>query len=350
MEKKTLGQLALLWLKARVKIIGLYLVVIASYWLVVILSKIYLEPILYSTQLVLFIGIVVSIADYRSYVRKHYRLLDLYENTMVTLEHLPEPKDLLEEDYQYIIRALATSRQIMKQQVKKQESEMVDYYTLWAHQIKTPITAMRLLLQGDDLETQVYELGQELFKIEQYVEMVLQYLRLESISSDMVLRSYNLCDIVRSALKKYAMSFIGRKITLDFEPFEEWVITDEKWITFVIEQLLSNSLKYTHSGKITIRMENRGIKTLVIEDTGIGISPEDLPRIFDRGFTGYNGRMDKKSTGIGLYLCKQVTTKLSHTLEVTSKVKEGTKVSIGFREDKQERMEPYKNESIPGEM
>lgn len=180
--------------------------------------------------------------------------------------------------------------------------------------------------------------------------MVLQYLRLESISSDMVLRSYNLCDIVRQALKKYAMSFIGKKITLDFEPFEEWVITDEKWITFVIEQVLSNSLKYTQSGTITIRMENKGVKTLVIEDTGIGISPEDLPRIFDRGFTGYNGRMYKKSTGIGLYLCKPVANKLSHTLEVTSTVGEGTKIYIGFREDEHERTEPYKNESMRKEM
>ena len=125
----------------------------------VILSKVYLEPILYSTQIVLFIGIGVGIADYRGYIHKHHRLLDLYKNTLVTLEHLPEPKDLLEEDYQHIVKALATSRQIMKQQAKKQESEMVDYYTLWVHQIKTPITAMRLLLQGDALETQGYELG-----------------------------------------------------------------------------------------------------------------------------------------------------------------------------------------------
>lgn len=352
MEKKTLGELAFLWFKARVKIIIFYLVIIGIYGCVTMLSQVYLVPIFYSTQIVIFIGIIIGIIDYIHYVHKHRCLLDVYADINRSLKQLPKPIDLLEEHYQHILVALSDKGQAMKQQAKLQESEMKDYYTLWAHQIKTPITAMRLLLKGEGLEAKSYELEQELFKVEQYVEMVLQYLRLESISSDMVLHSYNLYDMIKQAVKKYSISFIGKKISLEFEPFDAVVVTDEKWISFVIEQLLSNSLKYTHTGKITIRMEDRGegIKTLIIEDTGIGISSEDLPRIFERGFTGYNGRMYRKSTGIGLYLCKQVTNKLSHTLEVYSKVGEGTSVAIGFYEEEAEVFQPYKNERMLKEM
>ena len=158
--------------------------------------------------------------------------------------------------------------------------------------------------------------------------MVMQYLRLDSDYSDYVLTRHALDDIVRQAVRKYARLFILKKITLDFCETGLTVLTDEKWLLFVIEQILSNSLKYTHSGAISIYAEGG---TLVIADTGIGIRPEDLPRVFDKGFTGYNGRADKKSSGIGLYLCRRITDKLGHTLKIASEVGRGTRVYIGFK-------------------
>ena len=187
---------------------------------------------------------------------------------------------------------------------------------------------MRLLLQSEAGAPFVPELEQELFKIEQYVEMVLQYLRLESMSSDLTLAEYPLEDLVRQAVKKYSVVFIHKKIALKLEKFSCRVLTDEKWLVFVLEQLLSNALKYTPRGSVSIRMAPGGQKTLIIEDTGIGIHPEDIPRIFERGFTGYNGRMDKKSTGIGLYLCRKILNKLGHTIRIVSTPGVGTKVLI----------------------
>lgn len=334
MEKKSVGALAFLWLKDHRKSIVLYLVLMFLYCVVAALSKIPMGPIIYSTYVFGFIGIVICLWDYQKYVKKYHALLNVYENRGISLEQLPMSKNLIEETYQEILKALYDNQQAAKMQLGEQKTEMSDYYTLWAHQIKTPIAAMKLLLEQKE-EQNGYMLETELFKIEQYVEMVLQYLRLESISSDLVLKPYSLQDIVRQAVKKYAMSFIGKKLTLQLEPFEETVLTDEKWISFVIEQILSNSLKYTQTGSITISVEDTEEETkLMIKDTGIGISPEDLPRICDRGFTGYNGRMDKKSTGIGLYLCKQVTTRLSHHLEITSVVGKGTTVTLGFRKKK----------------
>ena len=168
-------------------------------------------------------------------------------------------------------------------------------------------------------------LEQELFKIEQYVEMLLSYLRLDSESADLVLHRCSLDEIVRQAARKYAKVFIAQKITLDFTPCGAEVLTDEKWLSFVVEQLLSNALKYTPAGTITVR----GSETqLVITDTGIGIAPEDLPRVFEKGYTGYNGRISQVSTGIGLYLCRRILTQLGHGITITSQLGQGTRVCI----------------------
>lgn len=335
MEKKSLGELLWAWLKARYKIIGLYILLMSIYQIVGLLSHLELSALTYSAYLFCFIGICCSILDIRKYVKTYQALLDTNQNKMMTLEHLPKANDLKEAAYQEIIFGIYEEMQSVKAQMKRQAAEANDYYTLWAHQIKTPIAAMHLLLQSEAYHASSLALEQELFKVEQYAEMALQYLRLESISSDLVLSSYGLYDIAAQALKKYAVRFIGKKLSLEFEPFDDTVITDEKWLQFVIEQILSNSIKYTPEGKISIRMENP--QTLVISDTGIGIHTEDLPRIFDRGFTGYNGRMDKKSTGIGLYLCKKVTQKLSHDIKVTSKIGEGTSVYIIFKKEEEYR-------------
>ena len=184
---------------------------------------------------------------------------------------------------------------------------------------------MRLQLQGEDSESN-RELLDELQRIEQYVEMVLTYLRLDAGATDYVLKQYDLDDILRQAVRKYASQFIRKKIRLVYEPLSCKVLTDEKWFLFVIEQVLSNALKYTRSGEISITLE--APKTLCIRDTGIGIAPEDLPRIFEKGFTGYNGRSDKKASGIGLYLCRRICGRLNHEISVTSKVDEGTEVRI----------------------
>ena len=200
------------------------------------------------------------------------------------------------------------------------------YYAMWAHQIKTPITAMNLLLQQPG-EADKNALSAELFRIEQYVEMVLSYLKLDGNGSDFVLRKRQLDPIVRGCVRKYAKLFIMKKLPLNFTDTGMTVYTDEKWLSFMIEQLLSNALKYTSNGGISIYAEG---KALVIEDTGIGISPEDLPRLGERGFTGYNGHEDKKSTGLGLYLCKTICGKLGHKLIIESKPQSGTRVKILF--------------------
>lgn len=247
-------------------------------------------------------------------------------------EKLPLPGDEIERLYQELLANLQEERIRQVGEVMREKTEITDYFTLWTHQIKTPIAAMRLLLQQGITEPEQYyeqkkEVESELFKIEQYVEMVLQYLRLNSSVNDFVLKEYELDDIIRQAVRKYAPMFIRKKLTLCYEPLQKKVVTDEKWMVFVLEQLLSNAIKYTASGTISIYMKD---SCLLIEDTGIGILSEDLPRIFDKGYTGYNGRSDKKASGIGLYLVQKILHKLGHKILIESEPEKGTRVKLLF--------------------
>lgn len=285
------------------------------------------EPFLYGLALCLAAGLLAAAPDAYAYWRRHRQMIRLKAEVKQGLPDFPAPQNLPEEDQFRLLKALWEEKENCRTDGLRRQQETLDYYTLWAHQVKTPIAAMRLLLQGEDTETG-RALQAELFKTEQYVEMVLSYARLGSSSTDYVFRRYSLDDLVRQAVRKYAPLFIRKKIKLDLQPLDCQVLTDEKWLVFVIGQVLSNALKYTSEGCISIYREPK--KTLVIADTGIGIAPEDLPRIWEKGFIGCNGRKDKRATGIGLYLCKRVLENLSHTVKVESQVGKGTKVSIGL--------------------
>ncbi len=207
----------------------------------------------------------------------------------------------------------------------RQQSE--DYYTAWTHQIKAPIATMRLILQSEDTPEH-RELSDELFRIEQYAEMALCYLRLESPSTDLVLQTLPLDKGIRQAVRRYAAQFVRRRLRLEYAGCTDQVLSDEKWLQFILEQLLSNAIKYTPSGSVTIEVRKQQV---FITDTGIGIAPEDLPRIFEKGFTGYNGRADKKSTGLGLYLCRQAADMLGHRLWASSEPGRGATFTLDLR-------------------
>lgn len=210
-------------------------------------------------------------------------------------------------------------------------NDLLDYYTLWVHQVKTPIAASSLLI-GDlkDKETKS-QLEQELFKIESYVHLVLQYLRLESFHDDLVLKQENLADLVREVVKKYALFFIQQGLRINLHDLDHTIVTDKKWFLVILEQVLSNSLKYTKEGSIEIYFHEG---SLYIKDTGLGIQNADLLRVFERGFSGYNGRLTQQSSGLGLYLSKKIADQLGHKIAIDSQVGQGTTVSIAFPEKK----------------
>lgn len=316
--------LFLLYLHKNWKPIALFCLFILCFTIVFSLSHHPLDPILYSFLLCSYIVLVFFVVDFITFIKKYKKLKNAEKTIMVQIDQLPAPKNAIEQKYQELLQILYKNKIELTVQADNKQKDLVDYFTQWTHQIKTPIAAMRLLLQSEQKE-QTAELELELIKIEQYVEFVLQYLRLESMSNDLVFKKYELDDIIKQAIRKNAKMFIRKKISLNYSDVNLTVLTDEKWLLFVIEQILSNALKYTREGSISIYRKN---KRLIIEDTGIGIQVEDLPRVFEKGFTGFNGRAFKQSTGIGLYLCKQILTKLSHDITIESEVGVGTKVMI----------------------
>ena len=246
-------------------------------------------------------------------------------------DELPAAQSPQEQAYQALLLALHADRQKLKSDMNARYHDMTEYYTVWAHQIKTPIAAMRLALQNEDTPLSRRLTG-EVGRVEQYVQMALTYLRLGSDSSDYVIRSCALDNIVRPAVRRFAGEFIQRKIQLNYQMLNYTVITDEKWLGFVVEQVLSNALKYTPQGSVSIYMEPEGV--LCIRDTGIGVAPEDLPRVFEKGYTGYNGRSHRKASGLGLYLCREILTRLGHSVSAESQVDHGTTIRIDLRQHK----------------
>ena len=210
-------------------------------------------------------------------------------------------------------------------------NDLMDYYTLWAHQIKTPIAASSLLVGEIEDKKVKNQLEQELFKIESYVNIVLQYLRLESFHEDLVLKKENVEDLVQEIVKKYAIFFIQKGLSLNLHDLDRTIITDRKWFVVILEQVLSNSLKYTSQGGIEIYFQE---DTLYIKDSGLGIQDADLLRVFERGFSGYNGRLTQQSSGLGLYLSKKIADELGHQISIASQVGQGTTVMISFSEKK----------------
>ena len=283
------------------------------------------EAVAYAGVLCLVFGLVLFAVGYGRFLTRHRELQRLLRRAGEKELPLPPSGGLLEEDYQALLRTVCQDRARLSAENENRFRELTDYYSLWAHQIKTPIAAMDLLLQ-EDASPSGREIEMELLKIRQYVEMVLSYLRLDSDSTDYVLREYPLDDILRQAVRKFARMFILKKITLDFQETGRTILTDEKWLLFVVEQVLSNALKYTPSGG-KIRVYGDGA-TVVIADNGIGIREEDQARVFEKGFTGYNGRADKKSTGIGLYLCRLVCDRLNHGISLVSRPGQGTLVRL----------------------
>ncbi len=292
-----------------------------------------IEAVIYPTLLCAFIGLFVLIFDFLRVKDQHKELAQIKSIPDAITATFPADNNIQNEDYREVIRLLCEEHNQYKSETNYKYTDMIDYYTVWAHQIKTPIASMRLTLQNEDSALS-RKLTSDLFRIEQYVEMVLTFLRLDAESTDYVFKEYDLDSIVKSAVRKFSSEFIDRKLRLIYEPLNASVITDEKWLSFVIEQILSNALKYTPSGSITISLA--GEKTLRIQDTGIGIDPSDLSRIFENGYTGFNGRTDRKASGIGLYLCRRVCNNLGHTITASSIADVGTTIDIDLTQTKLE--------------
>ena len=361
-----------------IQVVLAYVVFLLVIWLY---NLPYYEAFSFGIELYGALYIVYLIYDYSVFADKIRTLERNIKTDDIQNIALPDKKNDVEALYADIIIKLHEQKRKQYDAGVEASRNLKDYYACWAHQIKTPIAAAKLIIQSlddvvrnlennslgnfcnecydkryDDLKNnqsnekngdndleklnrKLNELSHEMFRIEFYTDAVMDYLRLEDISSDYEFKLCRLDTAVKKAVKKFAPQFIGRHISLHIEQIEDSVCTDSKWLGFIIEQLISNAVKYSKDGgsvRIYTLHGSDGIKKnskddslqLVIEDTGIGISEEDIPRIMERGFTGYNGRLDKKSSGIGLYLCRKAADRLGFVITYDASYKNGTRVLL----------------------
>lgn len=326
------------YLRSRLTAVILLAAIVLIISAVFILYGLEPEALTYSLLLIAAVTAIAAAFDFAGFCRRMKHLSRLRGEIVYSDENLPEKCSPIEREYCGIIRALSAEMCRREGKFTEAQNSMTDYYSMWVHQIKTPISAMKLLLEpaAEPSAEQRVTLRAELFKIEQYVEMVMYYVRLGSSSTDYMIKEYPLDSIVKRCVRHYAQLFINKRLSVELKGLEVTVLTDEKWLGFAIEQIISNAVKYTkQGGKIEIFAENG---SLYIRDNGVGISAEELPRITEKGFTGANGRRfsesalsgGRHSTGLGLYLCGKILPKLSHTLEITSEAGRGTTVAIGI--------------------
>ena len=320
------------YLYDRRKAIVTYLFIIAVFFAVAALYdyRQVMSNMVYAVELTLFFGVIAAWIEYRNYRAKCEAHFLALEKEGEWTENLPETADFPEKLLTQLLMQVEEQMRESLIEYSEKQKDMADYYTMWTHQIKTPIAALRLLLEGQ-------QEAEELFKIEQYAEMALCFARLDSPSSDFLFGERDIYEIVKGAVRKYSVLFLRSGLSFRMEEFAIRAVTDEKWLGFVVGQIFSNALKYTREGGIAIYgADETGnpcpgqAQYLVIEDTGIGIRESDLPRIFERGFTGYNGRLDQRATGLGLYMCDRIMRRMGHTIRVESRQGEGTKVILGF--------------------
>ena len=312
---------------------GLFLLNAVMIYVIFRLYGIHMEPFRYAfavtlSWMVLFFGVRL-IKEQRKAALRHEKCRGI----LTQWNDLPEAETLAEADYTQMIECLGAENERLASSFAGERKETQDFYTAWVHQIKTPIAVMKLAL-GSSETPDKRTLQEELFRIEQYTEMVLAYQRLGSHLNDLVIQEYALDELIREVIRKFASQFIYKKIRLEYEATDLRIVTDKKWFLCMLEQLISNALKYTPSGTITVSVRD-GV--LSVADTGIGIAPEDLPRIFEKGYTGINGRLGDKSSGLGLYLCSQAAALLNIPIQAESQPGEGSCFSLRIDEKSVEK-------------
>lgn len=326
------------------------------------------QDLVYAAVLDAILLLITVLVGFFRYSSKVKALSNALKRPVEEQAQLPEATDDVEMLYHRLLENQSIARSESESSAAIRQSQMRDYYSMWVHQIKTPISAMKLLLEAEreelgqlicddeqsqchigdmtggnigaalkqqaaltELSDNVASFEDELFRIEEYVSMALQYQRVSSTENDFVLEKVSVDGVIRDTIKKYAKIMIRRHIGMNYSGTVQEVYTDGKWLAFILEQLLSNAIKYTPQGFVKIETAKKANRFFItIKDTGIGIKAEDLPRVFEKGYTGYNGHADKKATGIGLYLCRQMADKLGHTIRMESEIGKGTKVWIGF--------------------
>lgn len=325
------------FLKDKLVFLILQTFIIVFFAFVLISAKVSLSIIIYICACIG--GLTVGMTFYEYIKRKDY-----YKNIYELLENLDKKfflSTVIEKaDFQDGIILCDVLNQISKSmndeidKYKRINQEYKEYIETWIHEIKTPISCIDLICENEKNDA-TKSVQNELSRIDNYVEQALFYARSTNVEKDYSIKEFNLDKIVKDTIKKYSKQLISLKAQLNFDNLDKMVYCDSKWLDFILGQIISNSIKYKKQDfKLDFSTtENSDNIILHIKDNGVGISQSDLHRVFDKGFTGENGRVYGKSTGIGLYICKKLCDKMNLQIEINSEKNKWTEVLITFPKD-----------------
>lgn len=291
------------------------------------------EPLVYGLLLdTVFFALLEAYRGFHFYQTKK-RLEKAAETDCIDFDSLPLKDEPLGNEYRQLLENQEKRFQRLAGEYESSMTDMKEYYSMWTHQIKTPIAGIKLLISEETVDKAAVK--RELYRVEQYVDTTLWYQRFQKGNHDLLIKEYPLEELLKEVIKRNAPILLRQDLKLTLELKDCPALTDKKWLEFIVEQLLSNAVKYTKNGEIRISVRDFEERTeIVIKDTGIGIRPEDIPRIFEWGYTGWNGRENKKSTGIGLALSKRAADLLGHEIVIASELGKGTEAVVGISKEK----------------
>ena len=291
---------------------------------------------------VIFICILNFLASSSFYFYDYFNKRKYYKNLLDILEGLDKKyfiADVASEgdflDSKIFYEVLEQATKSMKDDISdaiRNSADYKEYIELWVHEIKTPIATCKLLIENNENEI-TESIGEEVTKIDNYVEQVLFYARSNTVEKDYLIKKINLKDSINSVIRRNATSLIEKKVKIDIKNVDKIVFCDSKWIEFILGQIISNSIKYMDKSNSILKIYSEDIGNdviLKICDNGIGMDEKDVIKAFEKGYTGKNGRRFGKTTGMGLYLCKKMCEKLGLSVNIKSRENEGTEVSILF--------------------
>ena len=296
--------------------------------IILILFLIWFGPIL--------IYMFLEFIKYRRYLNNLINTVENLDRKYLLPEVIEEPRF---QEARIINDVLKQCNKSMHEKVKHYKDEQIEYreyIETWVHEIKTPIASAKLILENDNSNLSEI-INYEMKRVEGFIEQVLYYARSSDVSKDYIIKEFSLRSVVMKSVKSNSRDFINKNIKLDIRGIEGNIFSDEKWVEFIINQIIINAVKFSipNEGKVSIYSKvNENNIILTIEDNGVGINEKDIDRVFEKGFTGENGRKFGKSTGIGLYLCKKLCDKLGIGISLNSKENIGTKVNIVFPQGK----------------
>lgn len=276
--------------------------------------------------------ILIEYMKYRKYFSNINNILESLDKKYLLPEVLQEPNFMVGENINDILKELSRDMHEQVKHYRNIQEEYREYIEMWVHEIKTPIASSKLLIENNTNEV-TRKIDTQMDRIENYVEQVLYYSRSDEVGKDYIIKKVGLSKLVKDVIKRNQRDFISKRISLQLGDLDEIIYSDTNWVEFILNQIIGNAIKYSKGKDDKIEIYLKKISSaviLTIKDHGVGIIERDLNRVFEKGFTGENGRKFGKSTGIGLYLCKKLTDKLGLGLQVQSEENVGTEISIIF--------------------